>query len=312
MTPVVDVDSFWLPKQSSTFAPDIDRAYNVVLGVSTVFFVLIVGATALFAYRYRQRKGAPVEAQIDHSPTLEIVWTTIPALLLIGLFGLGLTGFIDAHVAPGDAIEIKVTAEKWLWTFTYPNGATTANELGVPVGRPVRLLMSSKDIVHSFYVPEFRLKQDVLPGAYTTAWFQATEAKDVAILCAEYCGTGHSDMMATVKVMDEQAFKAWLDKASGDDLPPEQLGKKLYVARACSACHSLDGSRIVGPTFKGVWGRKEDLEGGAQVIVDENYVRESILKPQAKIVKGYPPVMPTLNLKDTEISAIEAFLKTVH
>jgi cytochrome c oxidase subunit 2 len=312
MTPI-EAGSFWLPKQSSTLAPGVDRAYDIVLGVSVFFFVLVIAATTLFAIRYRQRQGAVRERQIDHSTWLEIVWTTIPALLLLALFGVGLTGFIDAHVPPDDAMEIKVTGEKWLWTFTYPNGTTTVNEIGVPVNRPVRLLMSSKDVVHSFFVPEFRIKQDLVPGSYTTTWFQATETKEIAILCAEYCGTGHSEMMGKVIVMEDAAFKDWLSKTSGSGLPPEELGKKLYNTRSCAACHSLDGTRIIGPTFKGVFGRTEDIEGGTKVVVDENYIRESILEPQAKIVKGYPPTMPVFRglLKDNEIDAIIAFLKTV-
>ncbi len=313
MTPI-DIGSFWLPRQSSTLAPEIDRAYHTVLGISAFFFVLVIGATALFAIRYRRRAGESA-AQIDHSTPIEIVWTAIPAILLLFLFGIGLRGYVSAHVAPGDAMEVKVTAERWLWTFTYPNGTTTVNELGVPKDRPVRLLMSSKDIVHSFFVPEFRIKQDVVPGAYTSTWFEATEAKEVTILCAEYCGTGHSDMMGKVIVMEEPAFRDWLDKGGGvGNLPPAELGKKLFTSRNCATCHSLDGTRIQGPTFKGVFGRSEDLEGGGKVVVDENYIRESILDPQAKIVRGYPASMPVFKglLKDSEIDALIAFLKTVN
>lgn len=313
MTPI-DIGSFWLPKQSSTIAPEIDSAYHVVLVVSALFFVLVVGGMTYFAIRYRRRRAGEVTSPIDHNVRLEIIWTAIPSVLLVVLFAIGFKGYVNAHVAPGDAMEIKVTAEKWMWTFTYPNGTTTVNELGVPKDRPVRLLMSSKDIVHSFFVPEFRIKQDVVPGAYTTTWFQATDAREITILCAEYCGTGHSDMMGKVIVMEEPQFKDWLDKGGGaSDLPPAELGQKLYTARNCVTCHSLDGTRIQGPTFKGVFGRTEDLEGGSKVVVDENYIRESILDPQAKIVRGYPPTMPVFKglLKEKEIDALIAFLKTV-
>jgi cytochrome c oxidase subunit 2 len=282
--------------------------------VAGFFFVLVISATAVLAIRYRRRKAGEKTSDVSHSTALEITWTTIPLIILMVLFGMGLKGYVNAAVAPAEAMEIKVTAEKWLWTFTYPNGTTTVNELGVPKDRPVRLLMSSKDIVHSFFVPEFRIKQDVVPGAYTTTWFQATEAKEVAVLCAEYCGTGHSDMMAKVIVMEDAQFKDWLDKGGGgSDLPPAELGKKLFTARNCATCHSLDGTRITGPSLKDLFGRNEEMSDGKQVLVDENYFRESVLDPMAKVVHGYPPVMPVYKglLKDTEIDALIAYLKTV-
>lgn len=314
LTPI-DLGSFWLPRQSSTLAPEVDAGFHAVYWVSIGFFVLVVGATAYFAVRYRRRREGEKTSEFDHSTVLEIVWTTIPALMLIGLFALGLRGYASAAVAPAEALEIQVTAEKWLWTFTYPNGTTTVNELGVPKDRPVRLVMSSKDIIHSFFVPEFRIKQDLVPGAYTTTWFEATEVKDVAVLCAEYCGTGHSDMMARILVMDEPVYKDWLDKGGGEgDLPPAELGKKLFTQRSCATCHSLDGSRIQGPSLKGLFGRIEDLEGGTSVKVDENYFRESVLNPGAKVVRGYPAAMPTFQglLKDRDIEALIAYLKSVN
>lgn len=311
----IDLGSFWLPRQSSTLAPEVDAGFHAVYWVSVGFFVLVVGAMAYFAVRYRRRREGEKTSEVDHSTALEIVWTTIPGLMLLFLFALGLKGYASAAVAPAESLEIQVTAEKWLWTFTYPNGTTTVNELGVPKDRPVRLVMSSKDIIHSFFVPEFRIKQDLVPGAYTTTWFQATEVKDVAVLCAEYCGTGHSDMMARILVMDEPVYKDWLDKGGGaDDLPPAELGKKLFTQRSCATCHSLDGSRIQGPSLKGLFGRTEDLEGGTSVKVDENYFRESVLNPGAKVVRGYPAAMPTFQglLKDRDIEALIAYLKSVN
>ena len=314
LTPI-DLGSFWLPRQTSTLAPEVDAGFHVVYWVSVGFFGLVIGAMLFFAVRYRRRREGEKTSQIDHSTVLEIVWTTIPSLILIFLFALGLRGYARASVAPAEALEIQVTAEKWLWTFTYPNGTMTVNELGVPKDRPVRLVMSSKDIVHSFFVPEFRIKQDLVPGAYTTTWFEATEAKDVVILCAEYCGTGHSDMMAKIIVMEEPGYKDWLEKSGGaSDLPPVELGKKLFTQRTCVTCHSLDGSRGQGPSLKGLMGKTEDLEGGASVKIDENYLRESILNPGAKVVRGYPAAMPTFQglLKDREIDALIAYLKSVN
>jgi cytochrome c oxidase subunit 2 len=314
----IELGSFWLPKQSSTLAPEIDSSFNFVLYVCLVFFVGIVAAALWFAIRYRKRKGNTIATTgLDHSLKLEVTWTILPAILLLGLFMVGFKGFVSAHVAPADALEVKVTAEKWMWTFSYPDGTVTTNELGVPKDRPVKLIMSSKDIVHSFYVPEFRVKQDVVPGAYTLIWFQATEAKEVALLCAEYCGTGHSDMLGKVTAMDESKFKEWLANggSAGDPkMPPAERGKMLFNQKSCSNCHSVDGTRIQGPSLKGVFGRNEQLEGGANVLVDENYIRESLMDPQAKIVKGYPGSMPTFRglLKDKDVDAIIAYLKTVN
>jgi len=312
--PPIQVDSFWLPKASSTLAPDVDLAWNAVLWLSIVMFIGVVGTMFYFMYRYKRRKEGEKTSEIDHNTALEVSWMVIPFILLMGLFGIGLKGYLNAHVAPAEALEVKVTAAKWLWTFTYPNGTVTVNELAVPKGKPVHLVMSSQDVLHSFWVPEFRIKQDVVPGMYTTTWFQADEARDFTIECTEYCGKGHSEMLGAVMVMEPAAFEDWLDKGgSKEDLPPVELGQKLFTTRTCNTCHSLDGTRIQGPTFKGIFGRKEILADGSEVTVDENYIRESLLNPGAKIVKGYPPVMPTFQgmLKDKDIDALIAYLKTL-
>jgi cytochrome c oxidase subunit 2 len=315
--PKINVDSFWLPKASSTLAAGVDDAMVIVYVISAAFFVLIVAAMLAFMVKYRRRSENDVTSTLDHSLKLELIWTIIPTLLLFYLFFVGLRDYLGAAVAPGNALEVQVTGKMYLWTFTYPDGTTTMNELGVPKGRPVKLIMSSEDTLHSFYIPEFRIKQDVIPGTYTTNWFEAPEKGETAILCTEYCGTGHSDMMATVKVMEEKDFSEWVENggsAGGDkNASPAERGKSLYTQKSCVGCHSLDGTRVQGPSFKGLFGREEELEGGAKVKVDENYIRESILNPQAKVVKGYPPSMPTFQglLKDKDIDAIVAFLKTV-
>jgi cytochrome c oxidase subunit 2 len=311
----IDIGSFWLPKASSTTAGQVDSAWSVVYWISVFFFVGIVGALAWFAHKYRRRKGGERLAAADHNTTLEVVWTVLPVLLLGVLFIVGLRGFAHELVAPAESLEIRVTGAKWFWTFTYPNGYTVQNELVVPKDRPVKLLMSSQDVVHSFFVPEFRIKQDVVPGQYTSMWFNATEAKSIQVECAEFCGTGHSDMLAKIVVKPEAEFKDWLDKAAneGAGKSPVEYGQILYTKKNCFTCHSTDGSRIVGPTFKGVFGRQEALESGQTITVDENYIRESVLEPQAKVVKGYPPSMPTYKglLKDKEIDALIAYLKSV-
>jgi len=311
----IDIGSFWLPKASSTTAHQVDWAFDVVLWMAVVFFVGIVGAIALFASQYRRRRKGEKTSTVDHNTTLEIVWTVIPLLLLGVLFLSGLRGYANVLVAPAESLEIKVTGAKWFWTFTYPNGYVVQNELVVPKDRPVKLLLSSQDVVHSFFVPEFRIKQDAVPGQYTTMWFNATEAKEIVVECAEYCGTSHSDMLAKIIVKPEAEFKDWLDSAANESAgkSPVEYGQILFTKKNCFTCHSTTGVRIVGPSVKGMFGRKEDLEGGAAVTVDENYIRESLLEPNAKVVKGYPAAMPTYKgtLKDKEIDALIAYLKSV-
>ncbi len=311
--PKIDQGSFWMPRQSSTLAPAVDAAWDVVMYVSVAFFLLIVGAMAWFVYKYRRRGPDDKTSNIAHNARLEIAWTAIPMLILLVLFFIGLSGYVNASVAPGDSYEINVTGEKWLWTFSYPNGTVSPSKLVVPRGRPVRLVMSSKDVLHSFYIPEFRIKHDVIPGTYTTLWFEATEVKDSTLLCAEYCGTGHSDMMATVSVVEEAQFQEFLE-SGGDDknMPPAELGKSLYTTWGCATCHSLTGARQQGPSFKGLFGKTETLADGSSVHVDEAYLKESILVSNAKVVSGYQPIMPVFQgvLKERQVDALVAFIKS--
>lgn len=311
--PPIEMGSFWLPRQTSTIAAEIDTGWDAAMLVSIALFILVMAAMTYLIIRYRRRTDNDKTSGIDHSLPLEVTWSVIPLIIVLALFGVGLKGYVHTAVAPAESYEINVTAEMYLWTFTYPNGTVSVNELAVPKGRPVKLIMSSKDVVHSFYVPEFRVKQDLVPNAYTTIWFEANEAKETVLECTEYCGVGHSEMFAKVTILEQPKFDEWLEKGGGgNDLPPAELGQKLYATRSCATCHSLDGTRIQGPSFKGAFGRTETLSDGSQVKVDENYIRESILNPQAKIVQGYPPTMPTFQglLKDREIDAIIAFLKT--
>lgn len=311
----IDIGSFWLPKASSTTAHQVDWAWDIVYWISIAFFIGIIGALVVFSYRYRRRREGEKTSTVDHNTVLEVAWTVAPMLLLAVLFLVGLRGFANAHIAPAESLEIKVTAAKWFWTFTYPNGVTTTNEMVVPKDRPVKLIMSSQDVLHSFFVPEFRVKQDVVPGLYTTMWFQATEAKEVMVECAEYCGTSHSDMLGKVVIKSETDYRKWLEDADKPpaDKSPAEWGQILYTKKNCFTCHSTDGSRIQGPSFKGVFGKTETFESGASATVDENYIRESLLDPNAKIVKGYPAVMPTYKgtIKDAEIDALVAYIKSL-
>jgi cytochrome c oxidase subunit II len=312
----IELGSFWFPKQSSTIASEIDFAWYVVYYMDVLMFFGLMIPMFYFMYRFRRRTENDKVSSVTHSTTLEISWTIIPSILVIALFFVGLKGYLMASVAPANAMEIRTTAEMYMWTFTYPNGNTTVNQLVVPKDKPVKLLMSSKDVLHSFFVPEFRVKQDVIPGTYTTLWFEPNAVRETKLFCTEYCGVGHSEMMADVRVMEQKDYDAWLETGlmpGEKPLPPAELGKKLYVSRSCNTCHSLDGTRVQGPTFKGVFGRTEKFADGSSQQVDENYIRESLLEPQKKIVETYPAVMPTYKglLKENEIDAIIAYLKTV-
>lgn len=312
--PSINIDSFWLPRQSSTLADKVDFGFHAAGVVGIIFFILIAGATVYLVRTYKRRSEKDKTSPIAHNTAMEVAWSAIPLVILIWLFFVGWRSYVYASVAPAEALEIKATGEMYLWTFTYPDGTTVVNEMAVPKGRPVKVIMSSKDVIHSLYIPEFRVKQDAVPGLYTTLWFEATKTGDTALLCTEFCGVGHSDMLATVKVLEEADFEKWKEQQSGPaDGTPEEIGKVLYAKKSCATCHSVDGSPMQGPTFKGVFGRTETMADGSTITVDENYIRESLLNPQAKVVKGFPAVMPTFRglLKDREIDALIAYLKTV-
>ena len=277
-----------LPEQASTLAPNIDNLFWFVTAISIFFFVLVVSLILFFVTRYRRRSEDDYTPHITHHVKLEIVWSVVPLFLLMIIFFWGFHGYINAQVAPANSIEIQVTAKKWVWQFEYPDGLRTLNEIHVPLNRPVRLVMTSEDVIHSFFVPTFRIKKDVLPGRYTEEWFEATLPGVHQVFCAEYCGKGHSDMMAKIHVDNDAAYQKWL--IEGDEslktMPLPELGKMVHENRGCATCHSLDGTRGQGPSWKGIWGNVHQMQDGAQVKVDENYIRESVLEPQKHVCRG--------------------------
>jgi len=309
-----DDRSFWMPPQVSTVAQGVDWLFHFILAISVFFFLLIVAVMVVFIIRYRRRGGRAAEPSPSHNMALEVTWTVIPLLLVVAIFGFGFKGYLDMSTPPANAYEILVDAQKWNWSFTYPNGYVDA-DLHVPVDRPVRLVLSSQDVIHSLYIPSFRIKMDVVPGRYSKAWFEATQPGEYDLFCAEYCGTSHSDMIANVIVHPVGEFETWLEKASNflETMTPVEAGRKLYQVRGCQQCHSVDGSAKTGPSFLGIFGHEQALADGSSVIADENYIRESILEPQAKVVAGFDPVMPTYQgrLSDPEISAIIEYLKSL-
>jgi cytochrome c oxidase subunit 2 len=308
--------SLYMPPANSTIAGDVDALFYFIFYTAIIFFLVVVSATAFFIFKYRQRGKRTLTSGVDNNIKLELLWTIIPTILVIIVFFWGFRTYLRMHVAPRDAIEIKVTGQKWFWTFDYPDGANTVNDLYVPEGKAVKLLLSSQDVIHSFFVPDFRMKMDVLPNRYTTAWFEAVKAGEFDIFCTEYCGKGHSEMLGKVKVLTEKDYQAWKEKASAEipeGLSLEEAGKELYKSKACATCHSIDGTPGVAPSFLGRFGKRETLSDGSQVLVDENYIRESILNPQAKVVQGFQPVMPTFQgvLKDRQIDALIAYIKSL-
>ena len=304
-----------LPPQKSTIAEGTDALFNFITTTSIILLVGITIAIIYFSWKYRRRSENDVTPVITHNSALEISWSVIPLILVIIVFGWGLSGYVNLTTAPDDSYEIRVVGKSWLWEFHYENGFVSVNELHVPVNRPVRLVMSSDDVLHSFYIPDFRVKMDVLPNRYTSLWFEATETGESVIFCTEYCGMAHSNMLATAFVHEQEDFETWLLTAGATDLDmdPVELGAELVTRNACQTCHSSDGTSLQGPTFLGLFGSERVMEDGVRVIADENYIRESILDPNVKIVDGYLPVMPsyTGTLNDRQIDAIIAYLRTL-
>ncbi|RLE31386.1 MAG: cytochrome c oxidase subunit II [Acidobacteria bacterium] len=305
----------WMPPQSSTIAGEVDWLFNFILGISVVFFVLIVVVMMVFVVKYRRREGRETASpSASNSVFLEMAWMAISIVVVVIIFFFGFKSYLNISTPPANAYEIQVAGQKWDWSFTYPNGYVD-QDLHVPADRPVELVMTSVDVIHSFYVPAFRVKKDVVPGRYTNVWFEATKPGEYNIFCAEYCGTGHSDSSTMVIVHPSGEFGPWLEKASNFllTMTPEEGGRKVYEIRGCQQCHSVDGSPRTGPTFFKVFGKEETLADGSIITVDEDYIRESVLEPNAKVVAGFEPVMPTYQgrMKDDQIEALIAYIKSL-
>ena len=287
-----------------------------------------------FAWKYRRQADTKTE-YITGSHLLEAIWVAVPTILLMVIFGWGYSVYRDMKTAPSDAYEIKVIGKQWLWTFLYDNGNTTVNELYVPINKPVKLLMTSQDVLHGFFVPNFRVKQDVVPGMYTSIWFEATVPGKHHIFCTEYCGTSHSGMIGEVIALEDQQWKDWLKgkkitgvgRAGGEleGIPAEatagqlkQLsladqGKQVFETKSCNTCHSNDGTTKIGPTWKGLYGTQVELVDGKKVMQDDNFLHECITNPDSARVKGFGPVMPTFKgvLSEQEITAVISYIKSL-
>jgi cytochrome c oxidase subunit 2 len=302
--------------QGSSFASEVDFKFMSLFWLSVVLFVVVIGPMTYFAWRYRYKAGRVTPHQ-THNTTLEVVWTAIPTLICFAIFLWGVNGYMKFAVPPGEALEVQVVGKQWLWTFEYPDGTRSVNELHVPVNKNVRLVMTSEDVLHDFYVPDMRIKRDIIPGRYVQEWFRAAP-NSIGVhtsTCAEYCGKGHSDMQAKVFVDTPADYEKWMATGGTEylDYSPEAWGKIQYERKGCSTCHSIDGSASKGPSWKGIWGKMEKLNNGTTVLVDEAYVRESMMFPQAKIVAGFDPIMPTFQglLRENEITGLIAFIKSL-
>ena len=291
------------PVQASTLAPQVDHLLYFLLAVATFFTLLIFGAIFYFAVRYRRRSEHDLPQVVHGGLTLEILWTVIPFGLTMVMFTWGASIFFTASRPPDDALQIYAVGKQWMWKLEHREGRREINELHIPLGRAVRLAMTSEDVIHSFFVPAFRTKQDVLPGRYTTTWFEPTRAGRYHLFCAEFCGTRHSAMIGWVYVMEPRDYQTWLSGGAGEGSLAEN-GKKLFEQLACDTCHKPDNSGR-GPNLTGIFGKNVPLTGGATVKADESYIRESILQPQSKIVAGYDPVMPTFQGLVTEDQVLQ-------
>jgi cytochrome c oxidase subunit II len=279
------------PEQASTVAGRVDALYFFLIAVSVFFSVLIAGLIIVFAIRYRRRSETEVPPHYHGSLALELTWTFIPLAIVSVIFVWAVDLFFSLNRVPPDAMEVYVVGKRWMWKAQHLGGQREINELHVPVGVPVRLTLTSEDVIHSFFVPAFRIKKDAVPGRYTQAWFQATRPGRYHLFCAEYCGTKHSAMIGWVQVMEPAAFQAWLTGGAAG-LSLAAAGEKRFQELGCVTCHRADsGAR--GPQLDGLFTKPVTLADGQSLTVDEAYVRESIVNPAAKVVAGYQPIMPT-------------------
>ena len=333
--------SLLLPAQLSTHAPEVDALFHAISGVSLVFFVGITVTMLIFMVRYRRRAGVSAQPSGHHN-ALELFWTFAPLLLLAAIFHQGSTTFVEMATAPDDALEIRVRARQWAWEFEHPAGYVEENEVHVPAGRPVRFVMSSSDVIHSLFIPDFRVKRDLVPGMFSSFWFEAVDPGTVPsdaepdrervlytsqIYCAEYCGAsgawgrnaGHATMYGLVHVQRQVDYDApwrgpWpLCRDESDDCLIE-TGERLFSAKTCVSCHGsrAGASEVAAPNLFGIVGSERVLTDGTTVVADEAFIRRSVLEPRAQVRQGYPPIMPSIRVSEDELDALIAYLHTLH
>jgi cytochrome c oxidase subunit 2 len=297
------------PERASTVAGSVDALFIFLLIVTGLMSLLIFACLIFFAARFRHRAHVRAE-QIEGSTPLELTWSVIPFFVFLVIFAWGAVVYFKERTPPRGATEVYVVAKQWMWKLEHAEGQREINELHVPVGRDVKLIMTSQDVIHSFFIPAFRIKQDVLPGRYTVAWFRATRPGTYHLFCAEYCGTQHSGMIGSIVVLAPAQYEAWM--SGGSTGPLSATGEKVFAELGCVTCHRSDAQGR-GPNLQGLFGKQVLLQDGRTVVADENYVRESILDPGAKIVNGYKPMMPTFQglLSEEQLNALVAYVKSL-
>jgi cytochrome c oxidase subunit II len=291
------------PESASTMANRVDSLYFFLLALSVFFSLLIAGLIVFYAVKYRRRAADSVGSEIHGGLVLELTWTIVPLLITMVIFVWGASVFFAMSRPPDETINIYVVGKQWMWKFQHLDGQREINELHVPVGRPVKLIMTSEDVIHDVFVPAFRIKADVVPGRYTHLWFQSTKSGRYRLFCAEYCGTKHSGMIGQVVVMEPSEYQTWLSGGASEG-SLASAGAKLFQDLACNTCHRPDAQGR-GPVLEGLFGKTVTLQNGETLTVDEAYVRESILQPAAKIASGFQPIMPTFQGLVTEEQLLE-------
>ncbi len=308
--------STFMPFAGSEIARQFNHLYEFLLIMSAIGFVVLIGGMIYFIYKYKRQSATAKSAYITHDSRLEFLWSFIPFLFFMASFVWGWVVYHQMRDFPKDALEVHVTARQWSWSYTYKSGKKSS-ELYVPVGKPVKLILSSDDVLHSFFVPAFRVKQDAVPGRYTALWFKPETEGTYTVFCTEYCGAVHSGMLSKVNVVPEPEFEAWLGGgpvlAGGKEMSLVDMGKKLFAERTCLQCHSVEGKVNIGPALNGLFGSTVAFTDGGSAKADENYLRESILNSQAKIKKGYQPQMPVFQgqFEDKEVTALVEYIKSL-
>jgi len=299
------------PEQASTIARSVDQLYFFLTAITLFFTALIFSVIFYFMIKYRRRSPDERPKAIEGSFPLEVLWTAIPTLIVAVIFVWASVLYFRNSEAPRGAMEILVTGKQWMWKVEHPEGQREINEVHVPLGRPVKLTMTSEDVIHDFFVPAFRVKKDVLPGRYTTLWFQATKVGTFHLFCAQYCGAFHAGMIGSIVVQEPDEYESWLAGGTpGESM--EQAGAKVFAASGCGTCHTDDGAGL-GPSLLGVYGHAVKLTTGETVTADDAYIRESILLPKAKVVLGYNPIMPSFQGQMTEeqLNNVIAYLRAL-
>lgn len=300
----------FMPPAASTFAGDVDAVYKFLMAASVISSILVIGGMIYFVLKYRRRTNNDKTAYIAHGTVLEFLWSFIPFVIFMVVFGWSWHVYYKMRVPPKNSMEVNVVGQKWNWNFLYKSGRTSG-ELYVPVNQPVRLIMGSRDVIHSFYIPSFRTKQDVVPGRYTALWFEADKVGDYQVFCTEFCGDGHSAMLTKIHVLPRDKFEEWMENDPYKGMSLVEVGKAAF--QKCTACHNITSDRKVGPGLAGVFGHEVEIEGGSPVVADENYIRESILNPAAQIVKGYPNAMTPFQgqLTEQELLGLVEYIKSL-